>query len=217
VQHAVAQRRPPRRAGEPLCEEADAAGTHQAAEYDQREPSERGAAHHGHDSGHDKHNRDQPQHEAHQTAPFEGDAAVAVVQIFPTLRPQKPMTAREETRAAKEESRVADDDSAERADLVLTTTREGTSVLVAVAGELDAYSAPSLEELADDLRTNGCVRFTLDLSQTTFIDSSGLRSLILLHEKLVENGAGRLALQAPSDPVTRLLRITGLGEHFIVT
>jgi anti-sigma B factor antagonist len=109
------------------------------------------------------------------------------------------------------------DDSADLGNLVLTTTREGTSVLVAVAGELDAHSAPSLEELASGLRSDGCVRFTLDLSQTTFIDSSGLRSLIELHSLLKENGDGALVLQAPADPVTRLLRITGLGEHFAVT
>ena len=61
------------------------------------------------------------------------------------------------------------------------------------------------------------VHFTLDLSQTTFIDSSGLRSLIELQNRLKENGDGGLVLQAPADPVTRLLRITGLGEHFAVT
>jgi anti-sigma B factor antagonist len=120
------------------------------------------------------------------------------------------------TSTTAKESRVVDE-SADRAELLLTTKREGTSVLVAVAGELDAYSAPSLEALANDLRSNGCVQFTLDLSQTTFIDSSGLRSLVALHSKLAEKGDGRLALQAPSDPVTRLLRITGLGEHFTVT
>lgn len=109
------------------------------------------------------------------------------------------------------------DDSAELGNLVLTTTREGTSVLVAVAGELDAHSAPSLDELATRLRTDGYVHFTLDLSQTTFIDSSGLRSLIELQNRLKENGGGALVLQAPADPVTRLLGITGLGEHFAVT
>jgi anti-sigma B factor antagonist len=109
------------------------------------------------------------------------------------------------------------DDSAELGNLVLTTTREGTSVLVAIAGELDAHSAPSLEELAASLRSDGYVHFTLDMSQTTFIDSSGLRSLIELQNRLKENGGGALVLQAPADPVTRLLRITGLGEHFAVT
>jgi anti-sigma B factor antagonist len=109
------------------------------------------------------------------------------------------------------------EDSAERAELVLTTTREGTSVLVAVVGELDAYSAPSLDELTSGLRADGYADFTLDLSQTTFIDSSGLRSLISLHTELAEGGNGDLALQAPSDPVARLLAITGLADHFTVT
>jgi anti-anti-sigma factor len=105
------------------------------------------------------------------------------------------------------------DDSAEQAELVLTTTREGTSVLVAVVGELDAHSAGSLDQLATELTADGYIHFTLELSQTTFIDSSGLRSLVGLQNRLAELG-GELALQAPTDPVTRLLRITGLGEHF---
>ena len=108
------------------------------------------------------------------------------------------------------------DDSA-GAELVLTTTREGTSVLVAIAGELDAHSVPSLEQLTDELVSDGYVHFTLDMSQTTFIDSAGLRTLVSLHSTLKENGDGDMVLQAPGDPVARLLRITGLGEHFTVT
>ena len=107
------------------------------------------------------------------------------------------------------------DDSAEQAELVLTTTREATSVLVAVAGELDAHSAGSLDQLATELTADGYIHFTLELSQTTFIDSSGLRSLVALQNRLGEL-AGELVLQAPTDPVTRLLHITGLGEHFTV-
>lgn len=109
------------------------------------------------------------------------------------------------------------DESAERAELLLTTTREGTAVLIAVSGELDAYSAPALESLAAELRAGGTSTFTLDLSQTSFIDSCGLRTLLGLHTELTEVPSGALVLQAPSDPVTRLLEITGLTEHFTVT
>jgi len=108
------------------------------------------------------------------------------------------------------------EDSTERAELVLTTTREGSSVLIGVAGELDAYSVPSLEELASSLKSDGHSHFTLDLSQTTFIDSSGLRALLGLHAEIVRSGAGEMVLKAPSDPVVRLLAITGLTEHFTV-
>jgi anti-anti-sigma factor len=109
------------------------------------------------------------------------------------------------------------DDSPERAELVLTTTREGATVLIGVVGELDAHSAPSLEELAASLRADGCATFTLDMAGTSFIDSSGLRSLVTLHTALAEGGGGSLTLQAPSDSVVRLLSITGLAEHFSVT
>jgi anti-anti-sigma factor len=109
------------------------------------------------------------------------------------------------------------DESAERAELVLTTTREGTSALIAVAGELDAYSVPALEELAAGLKADGHSHFTLDLSQTSFIDSSGLRALLGLHADIVGSGTGELVLKAPSDPVARLLAITGLTEHFTVS
>jgi anti-anti-sigma factor len=110
------------------------------------------------------------------------------------------------------------DDSPERAELVLTTTREGAKVLIGVVGELDAHSAPSLEELAASLRADGCATFTLDMAGTSFIDSSGLRSLVTLHTALAEGGGGgSLTLQAPSDSVVRLLSITGLAEHFSVT
>jgi len=105
------------------------------------------------------------------------------------------------------------EDSAERADLVLTTTREAGAAVVGVAGELDAFSAPSLEELAATLRADGCNELILDLSQTTFVDSSGLRVLLGLHTEL-SSGSGRLVLRDPSDPVARLLSITGLGDHF---
>jgi anti-anti-sigma factor len=105
------------------------------------------------------------------------------------------------------------DDSPERADLVLTTSREAGAAVVGVDGELDAYSAPALEDLTASLRADGCHDLTLDLSQTTFVDSSGLRVLLALHTEL-SAGPGRLAIQAPSDPVTRLLEITGLTRHF---
>jgi anti-sigma B factor antagonist len=106
------------------------------------------------------------------------------------------------------------DDAAERAELVLTTTRETPSVLVAVAGELDAYSAPALADLVDGLRADGYTNFTLDVSQTTFIDSSGLRLLLALQAEIVQGAVGVLVLRAPSDPMSRLLKITGLTEHF---
>jgi anti-anti-sigma factor len=109
------------------------------------------------------------------------------------------------------------DDAGERAELVLTTSRTGSSVVVAVAGELDAYSAPSLETLTARLQSEGCTAVTLDLSETTFVDSSALRTLLALHSDLETIGGDGLTLRAPSDAVSRLLTITGLTQHFTLS
>jgi anti-sigma B factor antagonist len=98
-------------------------------------------------------------------------------------------------------------------ELVLNTDRSGSSASVSVQGELDAYTAPGLEDHIERLRDDGVGRLTLDLSQTAFIDSSGLRALLTVHRKL-EGSGGELELRDASEPVLRLLEITGLREHF---
>jgi anti-anti-sigma factor len=53
------------------------------------------------------------------------------------------------------------------------------------------------------------------MSETSFLDSSGLRAILTTNRRLAADD-GTLVLRAPSEPVTRLLEITGLGEHFTV-
>jgi anti-sigma B factor antagonist len=98
-------------------------------------------------------------------------------------------------------------------ELVLTTDRNGDQVVLAVQGELDAYTAPALEDHIAALLAEQTKELLLDLSQTAFLDSSGLRALLTVHRRL-EGSGGRLELREASEPVLRLLEITGLREHF---
>ena len=100
-------------------------------------------------------------------------------------------------------------------DLTLSTDRDGERAVVSIEGELDAYSAPKLEEEVTRLLEGGVTDFVFDLSAAKFIDSSGLRTILNAH-RLLEERQGRLALRAPSEPVRRLLDITGLTDHFVV-
>ena len=100
-------------------------------------------------------------------------------------------------------------------DLTLDTQRHGAAAIVRVEGELDAYSAPSLEDLGANLLAEGTTEIVLDLAGTTFLDSSGLRAILTLHRR-IENDRGELSLGNPSEPVVRLLEITGLTEHFVI-
>jgi anti-anti-sigma factor len=107
------------------------------------------------------------------------------------------------------------DEQAVGPDLVLTTDRDGSKAVLTVRGELDAYSAPGLEDQVTRLVGEQVDEVVLDLSQTGFLDSSGLRAILTAQRRLAENG-GRMRLRAPSEAVTRLLEITGLTDHFAV-
>ena len=98
-------------------------------------------------------------------------------------------------------------------DLVLSTDRDGNLVVLTVKGELDAYSAPALEDQFGRLIAERVDIVVLDLSQTAFCDSSGLRAILTSQRRLQEN-RGLMRLRAPSEAVKRLLDITGLTDHF---
>ena len=90
-------------------------------------------------------------------------------------------------------------------------------------GELDAATAPALRTAAIELvrdRTAQCSsrQLFLDLSGITFIDSSGLETLLELRDLCERRNVGFWIAQ-PSDPVRRLAALAGelylLGDDFI--
>ena len=80
----------------------------------------------------------------------------------------------------------------------------------------DAYGAPRLETMGSDLLADGVGELIIDLGDTTFLDSSGLRAILTLHRRVTNNGDGEFAIGNPSESVVRLLEITGLTDHFVV-
>ncbi len=99
--------------------------------------------------------------------------------------------------------------STDDARLDVTTDVDGALVL---AGEIDSYTAP---ELAERLEADPSL-LVLDLTDVTFIDSSGLRVLVEGHRRRVEAGSS-LTLRTPSAAVQRLLEISGLAGHLDVS
>jgi anti-anti-sigma factor len=76
-----------------------------------------------------------------------------------------------------------------------------------MTGELDLGTyETAMAELAGLFEASGDV--TLDLSDLTFVDSSGIRLFILLHQSLGQRG--RLVLHGPTPHVTGILQIAGL-------
>jgi anti-anti-sigma factor len=81
-----------------------------------------------------------------------------------------------------------------------------------VVGEIDAHSAPSLVE---QISAGPDHTLVLDLAGVTFMDSSGLRVVVNLHQN-GQAGGPELVIKDPSKPVMRLFEIAGLTELFAV-
>jgi anti-sigma B factor antagonist len=80
-------------------------------------------------------------------------------------------------------------------------------------GELDIATAPALRRELLGHIAEGHERVLVDLSATTFIDSSGLQSLIVARKRLDERG-GSLLLSGCSEQILRVLDVTGLRGYF---
>jgi anti-anti-sigma factor len=92
--------------------------------------------------------------------------------------------------------------------LDVATDVDGALVLT---GEIDSYTAPAL---AERLNADPPAE-VVDVAGVTFIDSSGLRILVEVHQQRVAAGS-RLVLRSPSAAVQRLLEISGLAGHLDV-
>ena len=81
-----------------------------------------------------------------------------------------------------------------------------------LAGELDSLAASQLAQSLEtlDSRAPGLV---LDMTDVSFIDSSGLRTLIQARQMFPDD-PGALTLRNPQASTTRLLELTGLSDYF---
>ena len=80
---------------------------------------------------------------------------------------------------------------------------------VKLTGEVDLATAHQLTEALANISTESEVH--LELADLTFMDSSGLRTIVAFAGS--RNGAGPVILVNPSDAIQRLLAITGLAQH----
>jgi anti-anti-sigma factor len=92
-----------------------------------------------------------------------------------------------------------------------TGSRDAPAVMH-LAGELDSLAATQLAQSLEslDARAPGLV---LDMSDVSFIDSSGLRTLIQARQMFPDDPRA-LTLRNPQSSTTRLLELTGLADYF---
>ena len=97
-------------------------------------------------------------------------------------------------------------------DCNIETSLNGTELTVKILGEIDHHSAKMLRERIDEaLYYHRSKSVALDLSQVSFMDSSGL-GLILGRFTLARELGGVLRVLNPNESVSRVLELAGTGR-----
>src|ERR1700712_12013 len=87
--------------------------------------------------------------------------------------------------------------------------------VVAVSGEIDLFTAPEFKQRVSAPIDEGRTRVIVDLTDTTFIDSSSLGVLIGAHRRL-RRLDGSLVIVVSNDAIVKTFRITGLDGVFTI-
>jgi anti-sigma B factor antagonist len=98
---------------------------------------------------------------------------------------------------------------------VQTERVDDTTYVIALAGEVDLYTAPEFKQQLLDVIANGAKDVVVDFTKTTFIDSTTLGVLVGGVKRLrVQDG--RLSLVCSDRNITKIFEITGLDRVFTI-
>jgi len=85
--------------------------------------------------------------------------------------------------------------------------------VIALTGEIDLYTAPEFKQQLLDVVGQGAKSVVVDLTETTFIDSTTLGVLVGGVKRLRETG-GQLSIVSSDRNITKIFEITGLNRVF---
>ena len=94
--------------------------------------------------------------------------------------------------------------------------KDNQKVVVMISGEIDVYTAPKLKETLFQIVENGAEEITVDLSDVTYMDSTGLGVFVGTF-KMVCSRKGKFELVGLSKRMRRLFDITGLSDIIQIT
>jgi anti-sigma B factor antagonist len=94
----------------------------------------------------------------------------------------------------------------------VTIERRESEVHLVLSGELDISTAQRLEDDLARVEAERPDTIVLDLRELSFMDSTGLRLLILADQRAKEDGR-RLAIGRGNEMIQRVLRLTRLDER----
>lgn len=101
-------------------------------------------------------------------------------------------------------------------ELDITTEEAGAGVaVVALAGEIDLYTCPEFKQELLRVIADGANLIVVDLTKTTFIDSTALGVIIRGVDRLKQRD-GRLVVVCADPNIVKIFEVTGLNRVFSV-
>ena len=98
---------------------------------------------------------------------------------------------------------------------IKTEQLSDNAYVIALAGEVDLYTAPEFKQQLLDVIGQGGKDVIVDFSDTTFIDSTTLGVLVGGVKRLRTND-GQLSLVCSDRNITKIFEITGLDRVFTI-
>lgn len=97
---------------------------------------------------------------------------------------------------------------------IIDSDIDATTSVVAVHGELDLTTAPRLKWMLHDLIDSGRTNQVVDLTETTFMDSTALGVLVGVNRSLGEGM--RLAIVCSRPNVLKIFELSGMDGVFTI-
>ena len=96
-------------------------------------------------------------------------------------------------------------------ELDVATRNSGNVTIIDVAGEVDLYTAPRLEEALAKASGRTPPLIVVNLGKTTYLDSTALRVLTAVFKRVRERH-GEMAIAEVQPKIAKLFTLTGLDQ-----
>lgn len=92
----------------------------------------------------------------------------------------------------------------------INTTKDGTSVRIALVGRLDTNTAPELEHAVKE-NMEGISDLTIDLTDVQYVSSAGLRVFLFAHKEITRAG-GSFTICHANEYIMDVFEATGFTD-----
>lgn len=86
---------------------------------------------------------------------------------------------------------------------------------ITVEGEIDLATADELSTALDEALSNGTEHVVVDLNHSPFMDSTGLKTLVMAQRRMAEDDR-ELVLAVKGGPISRLIDVSGVESSIRV-